>query len=87
LKHAAKKLAGAKEVILADKLLPGPRPHAGGQRLRLLQVSFMNVVKQVDGGDSSSFATESGTCILSGPIINKQTWDAREIDTVSSEQC
>src|SRR5205814_8162414 len=45
--HPAEQLAGAEEVLLADELVQGPRPHPGGQRLRPPAVGGLHVGEQV----------------------------------------
>ena len=45
--HPAEQLAGAEEVLLADELVEGPRPHPGGQRPGLVPVGRAHLVEQV----------------------------------------
>ena len=49
LEQAAQQLAGAEEVLLADELVEGARPHARGQRLGLAEVGVTRLAEEVDG--------------------------------------
>ena len=47
LEHAPQQLAGTEEVLLADKLVDGARPHSRRQRLRLARVGLMDFLEQM----------------------------------------
>ena len=49
LQQASQQFAFAEEVLLAGEFIQRTRPHAGGQRLRLLQVRFMRLAEEIDG--------------------------------------
>ena len=48
LEQTPQQLAGAEKVLLPDEFVQRPRPHACGQRLRLLEIGIMGLAKEVD---------------------------------------
>src|SRR5262249_27771405 len=49
--QATEQLARPEEMLLADEFLDGPRAHAGGERLRVAQVQFVDLAEQVHDCD------------------------------------